>query len=1056
MLGRVLILWFLCLLCGPAAAQQPLLAEPRFDSVGDAGSIADGVVSAIAQDGSGFIWVGTSVGLVRFDGYQVKSVAMHNEQRRQLGTSFVRSILAARDGRLWVGTESDGLGLYDPAADRWTFYRSNAADPKSLAPGTVRALAQDRDGSIWVGTIGGGLDRVDPAKAVFQHFNRAGGGIPDDRIQSLYLDRRGQLWAGTWNGLARLSPGGQRFEPVFSDAAQPQQLAGKIISMLAEAPDGRLWVGTQQGELAIVDPVSGAGRWLARAPAGQGGSKSSSVYALAALNDTEVWVASATGLELRAVQDGALLKQLRHDDARPWGLAANDVRVLLRDAAGWIWVGSYGGGLQRHNPAATGLWVRRADADAASVFGEADVRSLLQTREGEIWVGTNERGVAVMDAQLRVIGAIRPQHGVAGRFQGGRVGGLAQALDGGVWVGTDTAVYEFSPRRELLSVHSAGKGRARCLRASRDGAIWIGTQDGLYRHDPGARGLERVQLAGGQTLSGDVNALVEMPDASLWVGGESGLYRVAAGARELQPIVAKPEAGLASKSVLGLLVDAQQRLWIDTAAGLHRLQAWDGRLASFERVAERYGFGGRGFGANLLADADGRIWTHRAVFDPADGRYYELSPADGADIGTGWFRAYAQLADGRLAYGGNKGLLVVEPGRFKRWAYAPPVVPTELRVDGERRPLATVAQGLTLAPGERGFSLEFAALDYSNPARNRYRYQLQGLDADWVDTDADFRVASYSNLSPGDYLLKVRGSNRVGDWSAQELSLPVHVRPTWWQTWWARALAVLLLGGLVYALVQWRTGYLQRQQLALEAKVRERTLALENLSQAMRESSLTDPLTGLRNRRFLAQHIEADVALAIRRHEGHQQHGAPLHDDADLLFFLVDVDHFKQVNDQHGHSAGDAVLQQMRGRLLSVFRDADYLVRWGGEEFLIVARATSRHHAAELAERARAMVADRPFVLDDGSLLHKTCSVGFACFPLAPAHARALDWSSVIDVADAALYAVKRAGRNGWLGVVSASAASDEELRAWRQRPLAEWLATGALQMAGSRERPVN
>lgn len=1049
----VRLLFVLLLLCGPASAQRSVLAEPRFDPVGDVGSITDGVVSALSQDGSGFIWVGTSVGLVRFDGYQLKAVAMHNERRRQMGTSFVRSVLAARDGRLWVGTESEGLGLYDPAADRWTYFRADAANPHAVAPGTVRALAQDRDGSIWVGTIGGGLDRVDPAKAQFQHFRRATGGIPDDRIQTLLLDRRGQVWAGTWNGLARLSPGAERFAPVFSDPAVPRQLAGKIVSMLAEAPDGRIWVGTQQGDLIIIDPVSGAGQVLQR-PEPAGGGKASSVYALAGLNEQELWVGTATGVELRAVKDGALIKQLRQDNARPWGLSANDVRVLLRDAAGYVWVGTYGGGLLRHNPNAAGLWVRRSDAAADSVFGDADVRSLLQTRSGEIWVGTNERGVAVMDTRLQVVGEIRPRPGASKQFQGGRVGGMAQALDGAVWVGTDTTVYEFSPSRQLLSVHTAGKGRTRCVRGGRDGVVWIGTQDGLYRHDPVTRSLSRVPLADGNSLNGDVNALVEGADGALWVGGESGLYRIDVGGQVLQPVLAQAGEDLASRSILGLLIDAKQRIWVDTAAGLHQMLAWNGKEARFDRVSERHGFGARGFGANLLADAQGRLWTHRAMFDPATGSYYEFSPADGADMGTGWFRAYTQLADGRMLFGGSKGMLVIEPDQFKRWAFAPPVVPTELRVDGERRPLANLAGGLTLAPGERGFSLEFAALDYSSPTRNHYRYRLQGLDGDWTETDADFRVASYSNLSPGEYQLVVRGSNRVGDWSPHTLNLTVRVQPAWWQTWWARLLGAAGLSACVYLLVQWRTAYLQRQQLALEAKVRERTEELESLSRALQESSLTDPLTGLRNRRFLADHIEADVAMAVRRHESHLQHGAPLPADADLVFFLVDVDHFKQVNDQHGHSAGDAVLQQMRARLQAVFRDADYLVRWGGEEFLIVARGTARSHAAELAERARAMVADQPFVLDDGRLLSKTCSVGFACFPLAPQWARALDWSSVVDVADAALYAVKRGGRNGWLGVLSAQAGSAEELRAWTQRPLAEWLASGGVRMAGSGERP--
>ncbi len=234
--------------------------------------------------------------------------------------------------------------------------------------------------------------------------------------------------------------------------------------------------------------------------------------------------------------------------------------------------------------------------------------------------------------------------------------------------------------------------------------------------------------------------------------------------------------------------------------------------------------------------------------------------------------------------------------------------------------------------------------------------------------------------------------------------------------------------------------HLRSHQTQLQRLVRERTAALE-------DSSLTDPLTGLRNRRFLAQHIEADLALSVRAYESHLQYGGSFRDDADLIFFLFDIDHFKRVNDEYGHAAGDAVIVQMRARLLRVFRESDYLIRWGGEEFLVVARATSRRYAAELAERARVAIAGQPFELDDGRLLSKTCSIGFCCFPLSVQHPSALGWSVMVNIADAALYAIKNAGRNGWLGALSASGELPAALPLLAvQRPLADWMRSADLQ----------
>ena len=1051
------LLGFSCLMPMTAQAETNPLAESRFVTVGDERSMSDGVVSAIAQDAAGFIWVGASEGLMRYDGYQFRPFFLSTDGKAETRTGFVRGIAAAPDGSLWLATEGDTLIHIHPADNSWVGYRHNPAKPASLAPGTLRALALEADGSIWVGTTGGGLDRFDPATQRFEHHRRDNAGLPDDRIQSLFIDRRGNLWVGTWNGLARRSRGSTRFEAAFPNQGDDANLKGKIVSMIGEDATGRIWVGTQQGDLMMIDPVSGTAAMLAPGPADSDG-KQRSVYAMTTVGTDEIWIARASGLELRSTKDGSLIRMLRHDLRKPWGLAGDDVRVLLRDRAGSIWVGGYGGGLQVTSPPRDSMWVRRADVAEDSVFGEADVRSLLQLKNGDIWVGTGNRGVAVMDDKLRVLHAIRPVAQGQTGFRGGRVSGMAQTSDGNVWLGTDNAVYEFTPQRRLVSQHSAGKGRVRRMLAGADGRLWVGTQDGVYLYAPGAAGMRRIAQVDGKPLQGDVNALQEGPDQSIWVAGKHGLFRIAPGDDRLQMIGARPGEGLDNQTVLGMLFDRRNVLWVETSAGLFRMQSFANADARFFRVYDAQRHGGRAFGANLLADARGRLWTHRAIYDPDSGSYDELGLADGADIGTGWFRSYTQLADGRMLFGGNKGMLVVDPEKFARWAFQPPLVVSELRINGELSSAADLQKGLRLTRENRRFSIEFAALDFTNPVNNRYSYQLEGFDQNWIKAGADLRVASYNNLDPGKYILRVRGSNRVRDWSPNELMIPIEILPAWWQTWWSSLLALGLLWLFFYGLIQWRTRFLLRQQASLETKVRERTEELEALSTALHEkslaleeSSLTDPLTGMHNRRFLTQHIEIDVAQSIRLHESSRQNKLPPPDDADLIFFLIDIDHFKQVNDDYGHSAGDAVIVQMRACLQAVFRDSDYLVRWGGEEFLIVARRTARLHAAELAERARTMVANHPFVLPDGTLLHRTCTVGFAAFPLAREHARALDWSAVVGVADAALYVVKREGRDGWLGVLSAQGDSPDSLRAWARRPMREWLATGAVEVVGLR-----
>lgn len=507
----------------PTSPAAVLLDEPRFDSIG-INRIPQGVVSALAQDRAGFLWVGTSAGLMRYDGYSLRLQGADDKSLSNQGIGFIRVLLAARDGALWIGTESDGLGRYDPATEGVSFFREGmkAAAGGELAsdarrrPGpapTVRALAEDSDGAVWVGSVGGGLDRFDPATGRFSHFRHssAAGSLPDDRVQALLVDRQGDLWVGTWAGLSRLAKGSQVFEPVFSTpptVGAGANLAGRIVLTLFEASDGRIWVGTQQGELAVIDPAAlGRDAHAARLLPSESAGSAAPVYSLAEPSKGQIWVGRASGIELRDGRgDGGIERRLRHDPRRRSGLAGDEVRALLVDRAGWLWVGGFGVGLQRHNAGNQSIGQRAEDVAADSPLAESNVRSLVQLDNGEIWAGTNAKGIAVMDAQLRLIGSIRPgadnADGLTAASRASRtrrIGALAQTATGSVWAGMDSMLYEYSRDRRLLRSVPTAAGSTRRLLMAADGSLWVGTQDGLYRLAPGASALSRINRAEGRS-----------------------------------------------------------------------------------------------------------------------------------------------------------------------------------------------------------------------------------------------------------------------------------------------------------------------------------------------------------------------------------------------------------------------------------------------------------------------------------------------------------------------------------------------------------------------------
>ncbi|NCT83371.1 MAG: diguanylate cyclase [Comamonadaceae bacterium] len=1035
-------LWMAACLAVPALA-----VTPRFEPVGEADSLRDRAVSALAMDAQGFLWVGMPDGLQRFDGYRFRRHPLRDPADGAAVDQFVRSLLADPRGGLWVAAGNSGLARLDTATGQWQRWaRAEGAplDAQAPASNAVRALALEPDGSLWVGTQGG-LSRLDPQQRGFSHLRGAASGLPDERIAALLRDRRGTLWIGTSQGLARKPAGSERIQPVELGLTKPQ------ITLLAETRDGRVLVGTSQGELRMLAAEDGRALPFAeRAGASDGAWP---VLSMVQAGDDELWLGGRNGMERRRASDGALLERLPPEGSSPAPVPRSEVRALLRDPSGTVWAGSYRSGLMRHVPPLAGLALVQNEGERWRRFGDLDVRSVLQLDDGRVWLGTQSCGVVMLDAALRPVGEILTAAGRQATL--GRIGAMAQTRDG-VWLATESELMRFDTQGRWRQTLATGRVTVRRLHSARDGQLWLATTDGLWRLPPGGAELLPVMLAGGPRSSGEVNALQEMPDGSLWVGGASGLLRIARPG-DAQPLAEAPATpGLVGRTVVGLAVDGQGALWADTSAGLHRGTADGAQGLRFEHFPAASGADVIGaFGANLLADAQGRIWTHRGYFDPRSGQRLELGAVDGADIGTAWFRAYTRLADGRFLFGGARGLLVLQPERFVPWTYQPPVVATELRLAGVNLPLPAAGQPLVLPPDGRGFSLGFAALDYSRPASLHYRYRLEGLDADWLEAGATARRAAYTNLEPGRYLMRVQGSNRQGDWSPHELRLEVQVQAAWWQARWLQALAGLAAAGLLLAAFRLRTRLLLARQRELEARVAEATAALAAKSAELEEASLTDPLTGLRNRRFLEQQLPGDVALAVRRHEGGELYGhgpgtAPVERSREMLFFLIDVDHFKRINDEWGHMAGDAVLMQMRGRLGQVFRASDHLVRWGGEEFLVVARETSRSRAAELAERARQVIAGQPFDLGGGVRLSLTCSVGFIAFPLCAALPRALDWRAAVDLADTALYQAKKSGRDAWVGLLDASAASETQLRQDARGPLADWAASGRLTLLHS------
>ncbi|MGZ3183669.1 MAG: two-component regulator propeller domain-containing protein [Telluria sp.] len=986
--------------------------------------------SVITQDPAGFLWIGTQDGLVRYDGYHFRTFRPAARDEGSLGGSYVRALLPGPNGVLWVGTMSGGLSRYDPATERFIRYRHDDKNNASIAHDHVEALAAAPGGLLWAGTDAG-LDLFDPAAGVAVRHIRPQTGNADalaaTQVRSLLVDRSGRLWVGT-HGALQWTRDGRHFTRL-------PQLEGADVVQLFEDKQGRLWAGTT-GQGAFV--IDGAAVTQFGPGDGVRGLSHFWVHGFAEVAGSEIWIATfGGGIDVVDARTLEVVDRLRRDSASQATIGSDRIGALAVDRSGIAWVGTWGGGLARHDPSTRAFRKLRYLAGGGALSHPEVVRPLA-ARDGSWWLGTNGNGIDVLGPDGSRIAEYRADPHNPRALANGSISCLEQGPDGSIWAATlDGTLHRLRPGAHGFERITQGLpgGPIRAIVFDHDGQPWIGSLNGLARLDPDGRAAVWKHDEGkADTLSASaVESLAFGRDGTLWVGTEDGLNAFdprTGRAVRIRRDSARADA-LPENWIPDLLLAHDGKLWVGTPAGVAILRFFDGRTASFDLPAERMGMPARPV-QSLAEDNAGQVWINgRTRIDPAHWSWRSYGPADGAEFRTLFIASRARTHDGTLLFGSPEGLLAVDPARLQEWRYEPVVNAVSYKVDG--RNVAAGGLAAALAPGQHDVRIEFAASDLSAPAELHYRYRMDGYDDGWIAVDASQRIAAYTRLPPGQYKLHVHATNRAGAWSPHEWTLDATLRPAFWQTWWFKSLCALAGALALAGAYRLRVRQLRRRGAELERVVAARTADLAAAYERIEEASLTDPLTGLRNRRFLEQTIQQDLELAARRHASE-----PPEANSDLVLLMLDLDHFKQVNDIYGHAAGDAVLAQTAQVLKGCMRASDYIVRWGGEEFLLVARFIDREQAPVLAEKIRCAIAAHPFALPDGSVLRKTVSIGYAAFPFVPGAPDVVTLDTLQRIADTALYAAKKSWRDAWVGVMAGEITDRETADAFVKRFLSD------------------
>lgn len=809
-----MLIWFSHL---GLSAQQSL----RFRYLDKQDGLSQNTVFAITQDGDGFMWFGSRNGLNRYDGYQFKQYHHDDEQAQSLVDNDIRSLYYdQQDSCIWVGTRA-GLSKFHLGNERFYNTGPDSLAAWGLAQEFIRHINRDRKGRLWIG-MNTGLTYWDESQARFAPVIK----IPpldlkqsSAWVSSLMENRLGQLWLGTANGLFQIKDGHSsqpklvRADQLFSVLAA---LNDRDIRSLCEDQEGNLWIGTQSNGLYKWNPLTQDLVHFQHQVDNPYSLADNSIRSIVLDREYQIWIGTFAGLN-HYRPESQDFETIQSEDFMASGLSNSSIHELFVSKKGALWLGTYNGGINYLDESFNRFDIYRRQPYPNRLSNNI-ISSFAEDPIGNLWIGTEGGGLNYFDRKTASFEHYKSSLKQAKGISGNNVKSLLLANDS-LWVGTfqhglnllNNRTRQFQHFRHQPEDSSSLGGNNVYSLLSEGSYLWIA----LYND-----GVDRLNLKTGEfshlraneniphSLStNDVRVLYKDPQGDIWAGTEKGLNLM----QGRDPETIRFQHFLPHVKVYALQATDSLGIWIGTFNhGLYYLNKSDG---SFKHYTTEDGLAGNSvFG--ILEDDEGHIWlsTNNGIarFTPRRKVFSSYSYTNGLEELEFNFNAYAKTRKGELLFGSTDGFTLFSPDKITLNTFVPPIVFTglsvhnqnvEVKTDGFLSRSINHTETLRFEHKEANFTLQFAALDYSNPQGNQYAFKMDGIDTDW-----QYRIgqqsATYTIQQEGEYVFHLKGANNEGIWNPVERKLRIIVQAPPWRTWWAYLIYLLSFLLITYGIIR--------------------------------------------------------------------------------------------------------------------------------------------------------------------------------------------------------------------------------------------------------------
>ncbi len=886
------------LLASAAVAQQH--PPVHFTALTSRDGLSQSTVNCIFRDSYGFLWFGTQDGLNRYDGYSFTVYRHDAANPRSIADNQIKSIIEDDEHRLWIGTLGGGLCIYDRDHDAFLRLEDIGIHPAFHTDPAILSLLKARDGSIWIGTFRG-LLHINAQHTTISEFlpePADTASLGNATIQALFQDHSGRIWVGTYGGLDLYRPKDQGFTH-WQQNNSP--LTSDHLTAITQDRHGNLYLATDGGGLDVLDPATGDLKAHQPSP-NPGAISSPNLRTLCPAPDGAIWVGTENGLD-RFDPATQIFTHHRHTLIGEGSLTNNTVTSLLEDSTGILWVGTAQGGVNKYDRNLFYFDIYRSTADAASLSGD-QVTCFAQDPKDNIWIGTDGSGLDRWDTTtgrfdhyypgkpnapagtaILALLMLRNKHTLC-------IGTYGNGLDR-----LDLTTGRFTHLKSGPGPKNLSNPSIYALLEDSQGNIWMGTNGGGVDvlHPDGT--IDKHSFTGRRdSVSNNyIRCLLEARDGSIWIGTYSGGISVYDPATKRFTVYDNVVNHLSNQVVFSLCQDTKGRIWAGTMGG--GLDLFDPATKQFRTYNEAVGLSNN-IVNSIIEDTRGFLWlsTNKGIsrFNPATGEFRNFGIHHGLQSleflnGSGF-----RDNKGRIFFGGISGFNVFDPTQETINKVAPkprltdlylfnkPVRPGEpgspLKEDINRQ------QEIILSHNQYDFSIGFGAAGYTIPSDNKFAYKLQGFDESWNFAGPQ-RRATYTNLSPGHYSFHLKAANNDGIWSANDTIIGITVLPPFWKTWWAYALLVIIALAILYLIYRDITererlrGRIRLEQMTAEKNRELNELKLHfftNVSHELRTplSLITDPL-----RKLIKGEISPDET---------RRYGKLMYDNATRLTRLID------------------------------------------------------------------------------------------------------------------------------------------------------------------------